>query len=140
MIKRSEVQKQRLLVNSWMLKFRQKVYLMYILVVVLTTSSTYIKKIVPWGCHTSKIIVLRSSLNSEEMLQNFLYLYKKKTQAVFFILSNFPFYLMNALIYVDIDQGIHKVKRKVARNEKRKKLLGFSFCINVAKFEAFLWN
>ena len=45
--------------------------------------------------HTSKINVLCSSLNSEEMLQNFLYLYKKKTKVVFFIfyfeqLSFFP--------------------------------------------------
>ena len=37
------------------------------------------------------------------------------------------FYLMNALVYVDIDQGIHKGKSKVARNEKRKKLHGFSY-------------
>ena len=29
---------------------------------------------------------------------------------------------------------------KVARNEKRKKLLGFSFHINIGNFEAFLWN
>ena len=29
---------------------------------------------------------------------------------------------------------------KVARNEKRKKLLGFSFYINIGNFEAFLWN
>ena len=28
------------------------------------------------------------------------------------------FPLMNALVYIDIDQGIHKVKYKVARNEK----------------------
>ena len=46
--------------------------------------------------HTSKINVLCSSLNSEEMLQNFLYLYKKKTQVVFFVfhfeqLSFFPY-------------------------------------------------
>ena len=33
--------------------------------------------------HTSKINDLRSSLTSEEMLQNFLHLYKKKTQVVF---------------------------------------------------------
>ena len=44
---------------------------------------------------------------------------------------------MNALIYVYIDQGIHKVKLKVALNEKRKKLRGFSFSINMANFEAF---
>ena len=47
---------------------------------------------------------------------------------------------MNALVYVNIDQGIHKVKMKVARNEKRKKLLGFSFYINIGNFEAFLRN
>ena len=45
--------------------------------------------------HSSKINVLRSSLNSKETLQNFLYLYKKKTQVVFFVfhfeqLSFFP--------------------------------------------------
>ena len=45
---------------------------------------------------------------------------------------------INALIYVDIDQGIHKGKMKVALNEKRKKLHGFSFSINIANFEAFL--
>ena len=42
---------------------------------------------------------------------------------------------MNALVYVDIDQGIHKVKLKVARIEKRKKLHGF-----IANFEAFRWT
>ena len=42
---------------------------------------------------------------------------------------------MNALVYVDIDQGIHKVKLKVARNEKRKKLHGFSYDNNMANFE-----
>ena len=45
---------------------------------------------------------------------------------------------MNALVYVDIDQGIHKGKMKVALNEKRKKLRGFSFSIDIANFEAFL--
>ena len=43
-----------------------------------------------------------------------------------------------ALVYVNIDQGIHKGKMKVALNEKRKKLRGFSFSINIANFEAFL--
>ena len=47
---------------------------------------------------------------------------------------------MNALVYVDIDQGIHKGKMKVAGNEKRKKLLGFSFYINIGNFKAFLRN
>ena len=44
---------------------------------------------------------------------------------------------MNALVYVDIDQGIHKEKMKVARNEKRKKLRGFSYYKSIANFEAF---
>ena len=44
---------------------------------------------------------------------------------------------MNALVYVDIDQGIHWGKNKVARNEKRKKLRGFSYSKNMANFEAF---
>ena len=39
---------------------------------------------------------------------------------------------------VDIDQGIHKGKIKVALNEKGKKLHGFSFSIKIANFEAFL--
>ena len=39
--------------------------------------------------------------------------------------------------YVDIDQGIYKVKLKVALNEKRKKLHGFSLSINMANSEAF---
>ena len=34
---------------------------------------------------------------------------------------------MNAQVNVDIDQGIHKLKLKVAQNEKRKKLHGFSY-------------
>ena len=46
--------------------------------------------------------------------------------------------LINALVYVAIDWGIHKGKMKVARNEKRKKLSGFSLSINIAIFEAFL--
>ena len=43
----------------------------------------------------------------------------------FFILSNFYFYLMNALIYVIKDQSIHKIKAKVGCNEKQKKNMGF---------------
>ena len=52
--------------------------------------------------------------------------------------GNFYFYHMIALVYVVIDQGIHKGKMEVALNEKRKKLRGFSFSINIANFEAFL--
>ena len=44
---------------------------------------------------------------------------------------------MNALVYVDIDWGIHKGKLINALNEERKKLHGFSFPINMTNFEAF---
>ena len=47
---------------------------------------------------------------------------------------------MDAPVYVDIDQGIYKVKLKVALNEKRKKLHGFPFTMNMANFEAFRWT
>ena len=47
---------------------------------------------------------------------------------------------MNALVYVNIDQGIHKGKSKVARNEKHKKLHGFSYAQNIVNFEAYRWN
>ena len=33
--------------------------------------------------------------------------------------ATLSFTLMNALVYVDIAQGIHKGKMKVARNEKK---------------------
>ena len=55
----------------------------------------------------------------------------------FLISSNFHFSLKNALVYVDIDQGIFKGEMKVAWNEKQKKLRGFSFSINIPNFEAF---
>ena len=46
---------------------------------------------------------------------------KKKASCSFFFIafSNFEFYLINALVCVDMDQGIHKVELKVAQNEKR---------------------
>ena len=60
------------------------------------------------------------------MLKNFIYLYKKKTHLVFsFLMSNYYFYLMNALVYDDINQGINKIKMKVAQNEKN--YVGFLF-------------
>ena len=52
--------------------------------------------------------------------------------------ATFNFPLMNALVYVNIDQGIHKGKMKVAPNEKQKILHGFSFSMNIANFEAFV--
>ena len=57
------------------------------------------------------------------------YVYEKRKPMyfLFFISSYFEFY-----------QGIHKIKLKHPQNEKRKKLHGFSFYINIANFEAFL--
>ena len=48
-----------------------------------------------------------------------------------------------AIFYIykkPIDQGNYQGKNKVARNEKRKKLHGFSYYKSVANFEAFCWN
>ena len=45
---------------------------------------------------------------------------------------------MNALVYVNIDQGVHKGKIKVVRNEKRKKLHGFRV-FSYIKFSKF-WS
>ena len=47
---------------------------------------------------------------------------------------------MNALVYVDIDQGIHEGNNESSLKRKMKKLLGFSFYINIENFEAFLRN
>ena len=44
------------------------------------------------------------------MLQDLPYFMYKKTHVVFFVFSfhaTLGFYLMNTLVYVDIDQGIH---------------------------------
>ena len=47
---------------------------------------------------------------------------------------------MNAVAYVDTDQGIHYGKIKVTQNAKRKNYLGgFSNFINMVNFEAFFW-
>ena len=46
---------------------------------------------------------------------------------------------MNALVYVDIDRGIHNEKMKVARNEKRKKLGRFFYYKNIAK-TSYFWG
>jgi hypothetical protein len=76
------------------------------------------------GGRSSKMGGLRSAKCSSKMLQNLLYFVYKKTHVVFsfFISCNFAFSLMNSLVYVDIDQGIHKGKSGVARGEKRNKL------------------
>ena len=71
-----------------------------------------------------------------EIIQNLLCLCKKKTQVVFsfFISSNFNFYLMNALVYVDIDQGIHKGKNESCLKWKTKKTTWVFFLYEYRKF------
>ena len=41
---------------------------------------------------------------------------------------------MNALVYVDIDQGIHETKMKVAQIEKQKKTTWVFFLYKYKKF------
>ena len=63
---------------------------------------------------------------SSETLQNLPYFWNTKTHVDFFIfhfMLLYFFLLMNALVYVDIDHGIHYGKNKVARNEKRKRTI-----------------
>ena len=50
----------------------------------------------------------------------------------------FGFITVNALVYIDIDQGIYYYKSKVARNKiKTKKIFGFSYSKNIANFDPF---
>ena len=53
---------------------------------------------------------------------------------MFFISSDFTFSLMNALVYVNIGQGIHKGKSKVAQNEEQKKTMWVFFLHKRSKF------
>ena len=79
------------------------------------------------------------NLKTERNAPKFAMFMEKENPSSFFRFSfgaTLSFTLMNALVYVDIDQSIHKLR--VARNEKRKKLLGFSVSINIVNFEAFL--
>ena len=82
---------------------------------------------------------LCSTFRPREMLQNFLCLWIKKMQVVLLCFSfraTLSSTLMNALVYVDIHQGIYKGKTQSCL--KWKKPVGFSFSINIANFEAFL--
>ena len=69
---------------------------------------------------------------------NFAIFIEKESPCSFFRFSFqaiLHFHLKNALIFVDIDKGIHKIKCKIAWNEKRIKLCGVSFSMNMANFE-----
>ena len=97
----------------------------------------YVMHVVLSCNHSSEIRGLLSAKCSSETLQNLLYFMYKKNPRSFFRFSfraTLYFYLMNALVYVDIDQGTHKGKSKVAQNEKRKKLRGFFLYIKYIKF------
>ena len=61
---------------------------------------------------------------SRETLQNLPYFWNTKTYAVFSFCATLVF----------------TGKNKVARNEKRKKLHGFSYSKRMVNFEAFHWN
>ena len=62
------------------------------------------------GTHSSQFQGLCLMKSSSETLQNLPYFIYTKTQSCFFRFSfraTLYFYIMNALVYVDIDQGIH---------------------------------
>ena len=67
------------------------------------------------------------------MLQNLPYLFIEKENPHSFFCFSFQAFLGFTLrmpqppVYVEIDQGILKVKLKVAQNKKRKKPHGFSY-------------
>ena len=70
-------------------------------------------------------------------LQNLPYFIYTKTQNCFFHFSLRAILfllLMNALVYVDIDQGIHLGKNKVEQNEKCKKQFWIFIYIKYGKF------
>ena len=73
------------------------------------------------------------------MLQNLPYFWNMKIENThsffrFSFRATLFFPLMNALVYVNIDQGIHKGKLKVAQNEKRKKTTWVFLYIKYGKF------
>ena len=94
-------------------------------------------RVVLWY-HSSEIGGYCLSFWPPKMLQNLLYFYEKKTQSCFFHFSfhaTLFFPLMNALIYVNIHQGIHLGKKnKVAWNEKWRKQLWVFIYIKYGKF------
>ena len=56
---------------------------------------------------------------SREILQKLTYIWNKKTQIVFFVFHFelvFGFVTVDVMVHVDMDQGIHRNKSKVAQN------------------------
>ena len=76
--------------------------------------------------HSSEIRGLRSRKCSSETIQNLLYFMYMKTHIVFFFRFSFRatlyFYLMNALVYVDIPRPGHSLRKNIKllemKNEK----------------------
>ena len=87
----------------------------------------YRKCLIIFMSHSSEIKGLCLMKWLSETLQNLPYFMYTKTQSCFFPFFIYNaillFSLMNALVYDDIDQGIHWRKSKVARNEKWNKQL-----------------
>ena len=73
--------------------------------------------------HSSEIRDLRSNFVPAKPFKiGHIYRQRKPKQffVLFFISSNFEFYLMNALVYVNIDQGIYKIKSQSCSKLKTK--------------------
>jgi len=92
--------------------------------------------------HSSEKRSLCSTFWPREMLPNFVCLYKRKTQFFLFpFWATLSFILMNALVYVDIDQGIHKGKTQSCSKWKTKKLPTCVFFLNKQrKFWSISWG
>ena len=73
----------------------------------------------------------------ERYLPRYTLFRKKRFEINFFVQKNaskFAIFIEKENPCVDIDQGIHKVKLKVARNEKRKKNTWVFFLYKYSKF------
>ena len=81
---------------------------------------------------SSKISGLCLMKSSSKTLQNLPYLWK--ITSFVFHLEDLGVLPLNAPVNVNIDQGIYKVKFKVALNEKQKKTTLFFFFYKYSKF------
>ena len=73
--------------------------------------------------HSSEIKNVHSTKCSSKIIQNWLYLMYRNNLVISFnfILCNFTLSNMNILVYVNMDQGIHKGKSKVGQKENQQK-------------------
>ena len=91
--------------------------------------------------HSSENRGLRSTFWPRDTSKFARYVYVKRKSMVFYILfqATLSFTFINAVVYVDIDQGIHKVKMWNCLKWKRKTTWVF-FSIDMVNFEAFFWG